>query len=164
MKLKAIAMSLALVGLMGCKNFSSPRGVVRTAGDAIKKNKLADFQETLSGNALKEWGTQAGMEKLQSKMAGVKKLSTPKPALLNSTTTGHWMWNEIHNVQILGDGSLLGEAKTLCKNRKYIVHGESCHTSCHSDGEGHTWCHDNCHPTTSIETSTSCRITDIDVK
>ncbi len=164
MKLKVLALSLAMIGLMGCKDFSSPRGVVGTAGEAIKKNKLADFQETLTGNAMKEWGSAAGMAKLQQKIAGIKKVKLQRPALLSSVSTGHWMWNEVHNVQILGDGSLLGDATTLCHNRKYIEHGESCHTSCHSDGEGHTWCNDICHPTTTIRTATSCRITDLNVK
>ena len=76
------------VTFSGCTDFSSPRGVVLTAGYAVSINDLQSFRETLTGEALKRFGNAAAMAKLKKDFAGVKKLSTGYSILLDSQQDG----------------------------------------------------------------------------
>lgn len=62
-KLLLAVLPLALLG--GCKDDTSPENVVKLAGKAIYDRELGKFQNTLTGDALAQYGNYAGMTHLR---------------------------------------------------------------------------------------------------
>ncbi len=62
-------LALVSVGATGCRDFTSPQGVVRTAVSAVRSEKLKTFRKTLKGEALDQYGSLAGMGSLQKELA-----------------------------------------------------------------------------------------------
>ncbi|MBI4924615.1 MAG: hypothetical protein HY843_01710 [Bdellovibrio sp.] len=57
-----------VVFLMACdqNNFSSPKGIIETAGFHMQQNNFKKFKKTLKDSAKKEFGTETGMQTLQN--------------------------------------------------------------------------------------------------
>lgn len=70
-RLSLVAVAVSTLALTGCKDFSSPGGVVKTAYQALGKNDTVAFPKTLRDQALKEYGDLAGMIDLQKRLGGL---------------------------------------------------------------------------------------------
>jgi hypothetical protein len=78
-KLALLTLSLvALTGLSACNDYSTPSGVVATAGRALEKDKAKTFKRTLTGEALARYGNDEDMAALRAELSvyEVKSLRT----------------------------------------------------------------------------------------
>lgn len=69
--LQVTVCALALFGLAGCVDYSSPKGIVGSAYKALSKNDTKAFTRTLAGEALDRYGNLEGMIVLQRELAGL---------------------------------------------------------------------------------------------
>lgn len=61
---------LGTFSLSACNDFSTPKGVIGTAYQALKENKVKTFKKTLGDAALSQYGNEAGMATLQTLIVG----------------------------------------------------------------------------------------------
>src|SRR5271169_4012464 len=76
MKKYSIALIVcSVVGLTGCGDYTTPKGVVLTAAIAVKTNNVSDFKQAFGGAALATYGNAQGMAAIGSKLASITGLS-----------------------------------------------------------------------------------------
>lgn len=63
---------VAVLGLAGCVDLNSPESALGSAYTAVQKGNLADLRETLTGDALAQFGNAAGLAKLQKTVLGLE--------------------------------------------------------------------------------------------
>ena len=71
-KMVFLGIGMMAFGIMGCNDYSSPKGVVGTAYKALKENNSKTFYKTLAGSALEEFGNEKGMSELQAALSGLE--------------------------------------------------------------------------------------------
>lgn len=88
-------------GLSACNDYSTPKGVLGTAYKALKENKLKTFRKTLDGSALKEYGDELGMAKLQELIQS-KELMPGNETLMQSEVDFYGrLVKQVFNVPVL---------------------------------------------------------------
>src|SRR5262245_12854022 len=80
-----MALLVGVMGLVGCDDLVTPKGVVNTAAEALYKNDLAKLQKTLKGPAAAQFGTKAGLVTLRQKLSGKKGLRIEDAVFVKST-------------------------------------------------------------------------------
>jgi hypothetical protein len=163
-----LVLSLITFSLSGCNDLSSPKGVIGSAYQALKVNKLKTFKETLIGAALEQYGNPEGMLSLQSAIAD-------KDLISGAETLTHFekdFWGrtveENYTVQILskktGDNmdawGPFWVAKILCKSRYYNDNNQPYPPIGHGDCWGST---PSIHCRNHITQVTQCGITDLEI-
>ena len=89
------------LGLTGCNgDETSPQGVLEMMGAALRSGSLADFQGCLSGDALKIYGTAAGMSELRAETSGLE-LTVGDPLLVAEQPTGNGIVRETYEIPVL---------------------------------------------------------------
>ena len=64
-----LACLVAATGLTGCNDTTTPQGIVGTAYNALKNDKVKTLKRALMGDALARYGNTAGMVDLQRRFA-----------------------------------------------------------------------------------------------
>jgi hypothetical protein len=70
------------LALSACENDYTPEGIVQTAGRAIQNGNLSDLQASLTGDAMNQYGNEAGLSALQAQVSGLD-LSEGTPSLVS---------------------------------------------------------------------------------
>jgi hypothetical protein len=65
-----VVISLVSFALVGCSDFTSPEGILKTAYVALNKDNSVDFRGTLTGDASERFGSLEGMGELKEKLTG----------------------------------------------------------------------------------------------
>ena len=113
---------IGLVGLTGCNTFSTPNGVLEIAASALQENNLEKFKETLTGDALNQYGNLNGMERLRERFANFKRVDTRKAIRISEEKIDAHHWRKIDEVEVFGfltesdndPGQKLNTAITTC--------------------------------------------------
>ncbi|MEK6704884.1 MAG: hypothetical protein AABZ06_03775 [Bdellovibrionota bacterium] len=69
--MKKILLVLCIIMFAGCNEYSSPGGIIKTSFLAVKKSNLEIFRSTLTGDALKKFGNQEGLEYFRKQFDGI---------------------------------------------------------------------------------------------
>ena len=69
-RLALLVCVVAATGLTGCNDYTTPQGIVGTAYNALKNDKVKTLKRSLTGDALARYGNTAGMVELQKRFAG----------------------------------------------------------------------------------------------
>ncbi len=75
----------ALLLLAGCNDYSTPRGAVQSASEALMKNKRTEFKASLTGAALEKYGNDAAIDALLAMLRTFKDLRVDEATLTAST-------------------------------------------------------------------------------
>ena len=122
--------SFASFGFTDCEDRRTPQGVVQVAYEALLYNNLAKFQLSVTGDALKTYGSTEGMKTLNAKFKGVK-ISTQEEKQVSGPTKlkGGDIINE-YSAEIHGTDKNMQNPKTYrlmtlaitCKTHKRTIH------------------------------------------
>jgi hypothetical protein len=104
----ALALAVAMLGLAGCDDYVTPAGVVRTAAQKLKENKVGGFRAALKGEALARFGTRDGMSELAKRLGAYASLSVGKAhqtSLTPVTNNGFQTAVAFYDVDVYGKES-----------------------------------------------------------
>ncbi len=99
--LQVTVCALALFGLAGCVDYSSPKGIVGSAYKALSKNDTKAFTKTLSGEALDRYGNLEGMIVLQRELTGLE-VKVGKVTLTGTERENRRVELEKYTVDVVG--------------------------------------------------------------
>ncbi len=82
MKKASFLIMIAALGLSGCVNRGTPKSILESAASAVTKNNLKKFKQTLTGNALSQYGNDVGIAQVREKLSGFKNLEASSQSLI----------------------------------------------------------------------------------
>ncbi|MGE4106128.1 MAG: hypothetical protein AB7F66_02870 [Bacteriovoracia bacterium] len=90
------------MGMTGCKNYSSPKGVAMTAAQALKKQDLKLWKSTLIERAAEDYGSPEGMGQIGQVVAGYEKLTWSKAAVIDRKQGPHGDVENTYTMDVFG--------------------------------------------------------------
>ena len=93
--------------LAGCTHFSAPtpETAVVAVADAARHHRVRDFQAALTGDALVEYGTVQGLEKLQREMSTIHGIAPARLVTSRRGSQGHDQHGDVwrgYTLSVLG--------------------------------------------------------------
>ena len=76
--------TFALLGLTGCKNYSSPKGVAQTAYKALMEDDVETFRSTLTQEMDAQYGNPTEMARLKEVLSPFQDFKFSKATILSS--------------------------------------------------------------------------------
>ncbi|MBI3544632.1 MAG: hypothetical protein HY075_15280 [Deltaproteobacteria bacterium] len=128
--LTVVALAAATMGLVGCDDYVTPSGVVRTAAEKIQKRELKGFKKALTGKALAEYGSSEGMASLEARVAKEPNVRVADAELLSVAPVKNGTFQtaiKTYAVNVLaGQNSRLLTATVLCDIYSVDNHVSHC--------------------------------------
>lgn len=113
-----ISLALILVSVTGCKNYSSPEGVTKTAYAALMKMDNALFISTLTKNGRAQFSTDASIDELRKGLElDKRKIAKTELVTRRRGTDPNFEKREYKVTAVVTDGQLKGatlQVRVLC--------------------------------------------------
>jgi hypothetical protein len=105
------------VSFLSCSDFSSPRGIVLTAGWALQHGDLSSFKGTLVGQARQRFGNPVGLARLRKDFAKATNLKTGIVMLKSMNKVGEIL-KRTYFVDVLSGDRRMLTATVMCETER----------------------------------------------